>query len=93
MPPGNFCHGSWQILAVQFCHGPWQFSDLLRVGQIKGPHSPDIPRGEAGHAWELGLDVLGQPLNDGLSPTVGALALDDRAADLPVKFDQLAVDG
>jgi len=24
VPPGDFCHSLWQILAVQFCHKLWQ---------------------------------------------------------------------
>ena len=66
---------------------------LPRCRPGKTAHSPDVSRRETAHARELGLEILGQFLDDGLSPTLGALALDDQLADLPVEFDKFPVDG
>ncbi len=114
--PWDFCHSSWQILAVRFSHrlceiwlapfskrllecGGCDFShrlseiyNLLGVGQKERAHPPEVAGRETRLAGELLLEVDRQPIDDGLPPALGPLALDDRPADVPIKAHQLVVD-
>ena len=102
--PRNVRHGHGRIRAVQFSRRRREFcllpgfSRRLREkrfgpGEIESAHPPDVACREARDVGKFAPQVGGQTLDNGLAPGLGALALDDRPANVPVQGDKFAIDG
>ena len=55
-------------------------------------HIFEVANRETPHVWKLALQVGSQAIDDLSAPTFPLLPIEDVAADLPIKEDQLAVD-
>src|SRR6516165_10042723 len=58
---------------------------------VEVPHFVKVRSGEAGNTWEFKLKVHGQVLHHAAPPGLSRLALDNKAADVPVEVDELPV--
>jgi hypothetical protein len=64
-----------------------------RPSQKKAAHEPDVLGGETRRAGKFLLQVCRQPFHHLLAVALGLLGLDNNSANVPIKLNQLAVDG
>ncbi|OGV41918.1 MAG: hypothetical protein A2X46_17855 [Lentisphaerae bacterium GWF2_57_35] len=71
----------------------WQNCGWIRVFPIKSQHTLDIPLGKTLQFRHFVPQFGRQPGNDARAPTFTFLAYIDRLANVPIKTNQLRIDG
>jgi hypothetical protein len=65
----------------------------VAITQVKIPRSPNVSGSKSSDDREFYLNVFGELFNDGFAPASGLLAIADESANIPIKRNQLLVDG
>ena len=63
----------------------------MTVSLEKLPHPPEVLGGKTAHLRELLLQIASQPLNDGPTPGMATLSINDYLANIPIEINEFPV--